>query len=498
MQKKIRFLFTLSCIAIIGIIAIQSLWVHKYYKINLQLFKREINLSFGQAVDKEFITRNDSLGKLLYRFVLDTNNIKIYSRWDTLTSRYIYKLKSQKDPIPDGASFSTSGLNQPIISQTDPLKDIIARKYAQDYRRRYLDKGITRFDQQNIGKYLHSKIKGYEFDTANLKEIYKDILAKQDIHDKFYLLLKKDYAHPKTVESLLSGEQKLFTNAFTVSDFSNQFVSIRAVFPSANNFLFRQLVIIVGGSLLLLIIVGFALFYMIQLLRKEKKASVIKSDFINNITHELKTPIATISTALEAFENFDAFKDDKKREKYLKSSRQQVDRLSDLVTKILNISLYERQELHIKKEIINLDNMVNDLIKNYQLLHNDRLSIKYETEFPGMTIKADKASIYSALSNIMDNAIKYSENQPVITIKTLKEDKYFCIEIMDNAIGISKEDLPKIFDKFYRVPATGHIIKGYGLGLFYVRSIIEKHKGLYSVQSKSGEGSIFKISLPNE
>ena len=494
-RKKILFLFILSNVAIAGIIVLQSVWVAKFYYANLQRFEREIDYAFDKAVKKEFQVRNDSLQEMLYRFVLDTNNIKITSKWNEAVKTWVYSFEVPNDTTPYRGSFSLDEWNKPILSQTDTNRKIVARFYATSYRKKDLDYNIIHYDRQNIGKFLSRELKEYEFDTGKLKRTYKQLLAEQDIYDAFYFrLVKLDSGSIPPARSYINTLGYV-TASLPTYDISYAYKSIQAIFPSATNYMVRQLAWMIAGSVVLLLIVGFALFYMIRLLQREKKVSSIKNDFINNITHELKTPIATISTAIEAFEHFDALKDEQKTKKYLQTSRQQISRLSDLVTKILNISIYERQEFELKKENIQVDKLVTELVKNFSFLHGDKVTICFEAS-SNIMVKADKQSLYSAVSNIIDNAIKYSKEHPVINIRTFIENGYCVIDIRDNGIGIKNDDLGKIFEKFYRVPVKIHNIRGYGLGLFYVKSIIEKHKGWYTVQSRPGEGSVFKIALP--
>jgi two-component system phosphate regulon sensor histidine kinase PhoR len=224
----------------------------------------------------------------------------------------------------------------------------------------------------------------------------------------------------------------------------------------------------------------------------------MKNDFINNMTHEIKTPISTISLACEALSDSSVKRNEKLAENYIKVINDENKRLADITEKILQAATFEQGELILKKEIINIEDVINNVINNIgiQVEVKDGKIIR-DFRASKTTIVGDKMHLTNVISNLVDNANKYSPRKPVITIAIENYTEGIKISIEDNGIGINKENQKKIFDKLYRVP-TGNIhdVKGFGLGLSYVKAIIEKHNGKITVESDLKKGSTFRIYLP--
>jgi two-component system phosphate regulon sensor histidine kinase PhoR len=246
-------------------------------------------------------------------------------------------------------------------------------------------------------------------------------------------------------------------------------------------------------------LVSFVLLYR-NLLRQQKLAE-LKNDFIGNITHELKTPIATVGVAIEALRSFNATNDPARIREYLDISANELQRLSLLVDKVLKLSLFEKREVELKKESFDLGDLLNEVINIMKLqFEKHQAAVSIKTEGNNFTIEADRLHITSVLYNLLDNALKYGKENPVIEI-TLSELPRDILElkIKDNGLGIAKEYQSKIFEKFFRVPmGNEHNIKGYGLGLSYVSEIVQRHMGFIVVESELGKGTTFTIKLPRK
>ena len=238
--------------------------------------------------------------------------------------------------------------------------------------------------------------------------------------------------------------------------------------------------------------------YTILTILKQKKLSIIKNDFINNMTHELKTPISTISLAAEALSDPDISNNSSFKATYLNMIKDENKRLGLMVENVLKSALWDKPDFNLKLETINVHEILQEIINSLSLQIQVKGG-KIEKNFLAstFTIYADKVHITNLFFNLIDNAIKYTDKTPEITIETSSTDKTIKISIKDNGIGISKEHQKKIFDKFYRVP-TGNIhnVKGFGLGLNYVKAIIEKHNGFINVKSEANKGSCFETVLP--
>jgi two-component system, OmpR family, phosphate regulon sensor histidine kinase PhoR len=242
-------------------------------------------------------------------------------------------------------------------------------------------------------------------------------------------------------------------------------------------------------------ILSFAVLY--NNLIKQRRLADIKNEFISNITHELKTPIATVSVAIEALRSFNATIDPAKTKEYLDISAHELQRLSLLVDKVLKLSMFEKKEMDLQYEPLDLKALVEEVTTSLRLLferHNATVNIIAEGD---TSLVGDRLHLVSVIFNLLDNALKYSNTEPDITIFIDGSEEQVKLIITDKGIGIPPEYHDKVFEKFFRVP-TGNIhnAKGYGLGLNYVAHVVEKHKGSIKVESIEGEGSNFKITLP--
>ena len=251
----------------------------------------------------------------------------------------------------------------------------------------------------------------------------------------------------------------------------------------------KQMSGILTASVLILLVLTAVFLYLIHVIRTQKSLDEMKSDFTNNMTHELKTPISVAYAANDALLNFPDEDSPEQRRKYLEISQNQLEHLSGLVEQILSMSMERRKGLVLRKEDICLADMVADLT-NKQKMRVEK-PVTFDVEIvEGTTINADRMHLGNILNNLIDNAIKYSGETVTISIKA--DERH--ISIKDNGIGISESDLKHIFEKFYRAH-TGNIhdVKGYGLGLYYVKSIVEKHGWTITAKSEPGKGTTFTI-----
>jgi two-component system phosphate regulon sensor histidine kinase PhoR len=251
---------------------------------------------------------------------------------------------------------------------------------------------------------------------------------------------------------------------------------------------------------LMIVVVFVVVFFAFSLgiIIRQKRLSEVKNDFINNMTHELKTPISTISLSSELLLRLEDNADPDRMRKYASIIYKENKRLEQQVERVLNIAQLDKDKVTLNKETVSLFSILNDVKENFefnQASGGGQLSIRKETE--NETLIADPVHLTNVLFNLVDNAVKYCKNIPVISITVKAEKEAFRIDIQDNGIGIKKEDLRMIFDKFYRVP-TGNIhdVKGFGLGLYYVKLIIEAHKGRIDAKSTPEKGTTFSIWLP--
>ena len=244
-------------------------------------------------------------------------------------------------------------------------------------------------------------------------------------------------------------------------------------------------------------ILSFVLLY--RNLLKQQRLATLKNEFIGNITHELKTPIATVGVAIEALKNFNALEDPQRTKEYLDISANELQRLNLLVDKVLKLSMFEKKEIDLKFERVDLSDIVDEVVTSMRL-QMEKYNAKIFVSQDGDThLDGDRLHLLSVVFNLLDNALKYGQSESVVQIKLKGTEPAVQLTVSDNGIGIAPEYKNKIFEQFFRVP-TGdtHNAKGYGLGLSYVAHVVEKHGGEIYVESTSGQGTKFVISLPRK
>ena len=348
-----------------------------------------------------------------------------------------------------------------------------------------------------------------ELDPYYLETLLKKALYNQNIHEDFAFGIYDCFTNQLTFSKLYKFTDdslyKLVNNNIIGLDsarlkLKNDGHYFTVFFPNVQNKLPQNTVFLSPWVyistivFLVLIFFGFSLATII----KQKRLSEVITDFINNMTHELKTPIATISLSSEMIMRLETDDDLEKAKKYAGIIFKENKRLETQVERVLNISTLDTENTTLNKKSLDFHELlveVKDTFDFNQLANGGKILI--ENNASVFTIQADPIHITNVVYNLLDNAVKYCTTKPFISITTKNERNYLVIEIKDNGIGIRKEDLKMIFDKFYRV-STGNIhdIKGFGLGLFYVKLIINEHNGSIDVKSKLGEGSTFTIKLP--
>ncbi len=268
-------------------------------------------------------------------------------------------------------------------------------------------------------------------------------------------------------------------------------------FPDKNTHIYKQVYTLVIGSFIFTIIIlltfGSTLYYILR----QKKLSEIKSDFINNMTHEFKTPIATIGLATDALESPKVMGVEKSTRYYLGMIRQENKRMNNQVERVLQMALIEQGRLQLNLQKTDVHEIIQNSIAVVELLtqkSNGKISTSLRANCH--ILKIDEIHMASVMNNLLDNALKYSDRPPKIMIETYQEHNNICIRVSDNGLGMTKEVQSHVFDKFYRKPTGNvHNIKGFGLGLSYVKAVIEAHNGSISVSSELSNGSTFTIKI---
>jgi two-component system phosphate regulon sensor histidine kinase PhoR len=270
--------------------------------------------------------------------------------------------------------------------------------------------------------------------------------------------------------------------------------------PNQSSIVLRDIVWFIIGAALFTLIIVTAFAITLRALFRQKKLSEIKSDFINNMTHEFKTPIATVSLAVDALRNEKVYADKSKSDYFIQVIKEENRRMNKQVESILQAALLDKQEIELNTVKLSAHDLISRAINNIMLpLEEKKGKIDISLHAANDLIMADEVHFTNLVNNLLDNAVKYcKENGPAIEISTENKSGNLILTIRDHGIGMSRETLSRIFEKFYRAHTGNlHNVKGFGLGLSYVKTMVEAHKGTIKVESQTGKGSKFTITLPS-
>ncbi|MCF6296670.1 MAG: HAMP domain-containing histidine kinase [Flavobacteriaceae bacterium] len=519
MSKKIFVLLVaLMSIALVGIISVQIFWIKNSIEIKEEQFSTSVKYALAKVSKNiqerefkdnitEFSPYLDSMQHLkggsiksFFFQKIDTSRNEIFTfRQKILESNY----KMQFSPFEaDTIKFKTFVSEQESVVETIELQskdftDLSAKDRVVKIGR------LDKFDKIQFEDLLQNIIPRRPiYDRVSNNEIRINIdneLRIRNIETNFEFgvfnedLITKVKSDEFKKQQYYSYKVPLFVDGEGNSDY-DLYVS----FPEKKEYILSTISWILLLSALFIFIIILAFASAIYQLIKQKRISAIKTDFINNMTHEFKTPIATINLAIDSIINPKIIGDKEKVIRYVEMIREENKRMHAQVENVLRISKLEKNQLDLSKEIIDLHDIIEDAISHVDLIISNRSGqiIKhYEAE--KSEISASEFHFINMITNILDNAIKYSEDILKIDIYTENVGNNIIIKIKDQGIGMNKNVQKKIFEKFYREERGNiHNIKGHGLGLSYVKNIVEKHKGSVHVESEKGKGSTFIIKLP--
>lgn len=275
-------------------------------------------------------------------------------------------------------------------------------------------------------------------------------------------------------------------------------LTLRVHFPALGRYLLGQMVGAFALSVAMMLLIAGVFGYTLWAIQRTKRLDKLQRDLVNNLTHELKTPISSIGLASEALAD-PAF-DDESRKHYIGLIREENRRLGVLVENVLRASLSESGAMRLYAQPLNLHDLIKGVVKNMAMqFHKQRAKVDMQLDASNPNLMADRIHLTNVLFNLIDNAMKYAQENPKVVLKTSQTPDGLILEIADNGIGIAKEHLGKVFERLYRVPTGNvHNVKGFGLGLSYVKNVIERHGGSVHIASRLGEGTTLKLFLPFE
>ncbi|TXD48311.1 sensor histidine kinase [Polaribacter sp. IC073] len=520
MRKKIFILIVvLMSVSLIGIITVQLYWINNALESKKAQFKNDVQKSLGAATERinekeqaEFQKKIEGL--IAQKGLADKAQLKSYliQQIDTTTKERITfggTFLEENFKLPTDFLNSDSIIFKRVTGKKDFFKSSIIKSpdtyFSKTHEERYsFIKSYSEFDRiqttellndVNRKKLIHERISNSE-----LNKTIKEELVKRNVHldfkygvysiDELATKLKSGYY---TINTKDSYKYPLFYDSF-----GNISYNLHVTFPDKNEHILSGISTILLLSLFFIFIIIIAFSSSLYQLIRQKKISEIKTDFINNMTHEFKTPIATINLALDSIKNPKILGDDAKVLRYVEMIREENKRMHSQVENVLRISRLEKNQIDLSKETIDLHDTIEDAITHVSLLVEDKKGKiathleAIESELPG-----NQFHLTNVVVNMLENAIKYSEGAPLIEVYTESTDKFFIFKIKDSGIGMSKTVQKQVFNKFYREQKGNiHDIKGHGLGLAYVKEIIEKHHGTVFVESEKGKGSMFTVKLP--
>ncbi len=474
-MKKLRTARVLMTVSVLVITCFQAYWLFTLYRDKESSIKKNTDIAFRETLYKLQVKRfkNDSLFQRMpgdNLFMVDMVNVLRREVFDSNApkdgkKKIFVSVNRNGDGVHDDLVFKDSLTNENMIISHDGKPPFL----------------------------LSLKDSSQLYDSIPVEVItssYRKALDNANI-DLAFTIFKIDMQHDTTTCNSYFCTETVPMGIFGLIGYKASFENPRsAIFKSINLQIFFSLFLIA------LTIASFLFIY--RNLVTQQRLADIKNDFISNITHELKTPIATVNVAIEALRNFGGLHNPEKTKEYLDISTIELQRLSLLVDKVLKISMFEKKEISLEKETFDIVQLTEGVIDSMKLqFEKQKVLISLETFGKNFAIDADKLHMTSVIYNLLDNALKYSKENPAISINIFDRVQYLEFRIRDNGIGILAEYKSKIFEQFFRVPAAdNHNIKGYGLGLSYVNHIIKRHQGFIEVESELGKGSTFIIRLP--
>jgi signal transduction histidine kinase len=547
MKRKLKIVLFLIALSLTGIIIFQGYWSFNAYQENKKLFENKIDEAMQRALDSCKRDYFDSIRTVLVKRLSEsTTVIKIdspsqintaavggrstfsigplitpYTIWISVhgskssspfqTSSKIYnyyrsKINHNNATVPEvltEMSFYVPPLMTELIQEFFVYDGVNPPPAVRAYiDANYNNPGFKYPISQNG---IFEQPPSYkQADSLKIGNYLRAELAKMHINARFTVTLTSKPTPSRSDNVFFSetNEYKYQYHGFTflLTNYTLQYrytLYARAAFRNPQYVIIKGMLVTLIMSALLILFTLFSFYYIIQIINQQRALGDLKDDFINNMTHELKTPIATIAVAIEGLQKFNVLNDPDKTRRYLETSHNELNRLNELVSKVLDVAAFENNEIKLIKERLKVDDLVNELIAAEKSKTDKAITITYNNKAGIDLITADKLHFKNVLLNILDNAVKYGNEPVTINITLDKGNNMAVFIIKDNGIGIPAAHISKIFEKFYRVPTGNvHDVKGTGLGLNYVKYIVEAHGGSVAVKSEVNVGSEFIVSIP--
>jgi len=492
-------------VALIGLILMQFIWIKSAIKVKEKKFDFLVEKSLSEIVEK--IAEHETVLNIQKETISINKSGETFEFTDPGENK-LYDSATQKLNEPILYITSQDSLFYRLKNENETDDSSQQKLFTKEELRANIVDNIedkTVFIENIVNKLIRKEINIEDrIDKKTLIKIINLVFKNNNIERTFeYAVIKEnDNQYFKSTNFDLSKEPVTYQKALFPHDLlSNQIISnsyFLILYFHKDNSIFRSLpTIAITSALLTIIIIGIFMLT-IYIIFRQKRLSEIKNDFINNMTHELKTPISTISLASQMLKDKSIPVEVKNFDKISLIIENESKRLGFHVEKVLQMAIIDKGGLQLKHKKLNLHSILKHILVNTNLKIKDTNgSLMNELNATDIEIYADELHISNVFANLLDNAIKYSKNSPEIEVYTKNLNGNIVVSVKDNGIGIKRENQKKIFEKFYRVPTGNvHDVKGFGLGLSYVKKIIEEHKGRIKLTSEGGKGSKFDVYLP--
>jgi len=452
MKKRLTFLFLIATLTAGGIVLFQCYWVYNTYKTGERNLNKQLSDALKESIDNYHVQQS----QLPLSLKSPSPYLSVLEVVKKDTSAHLKVIYTNAKDRAFTAKIEQVKVNPAILNS---VKVMLA-------------------ETQFMSAALMNVVR-----LDSLKIIFKNELKRNNIDSPFNLVLLKNQP------SLPPGKIAAYLN------FSKSSPIVEAIISNVGQILLIQNIIPATISLVLIMLSAGCLWYMWIIIRRQMQLDNIKNDFINNITHELRTPISILKSTHEALSRYGGIEEPEKAERYLKINTVILDKLDHNVDRILDITRYESGDKLAKPDLVNINELITLIIERFTL------DAGYHIEFLNPSclqdVFTDSYIIDTITSNLVDNAVKYSGENVNITIMIDLFEKGWQLIVRDSGQGIDQRYLPFIFDKFYRVPTGNlHEVKGYGLGLSYVKQLVTSLNGIISVKSRLNSGTTFSIQFP--
>jgi two-component system, OmpR family, phosphate regulon sensor histidine kinase PhoR len=503
-KTTIWILIITMLVTFVGLIALQA----RFVRINAEMVENQFNDNVQRALFQtvSLVEENEALDYLSQ--TLEGSNLQGANNKYVNIDAQNLKLKKDIDSMAENSKLTSEQLNRPSIrlstrhgqATIEETSRYLQDKFQKNFSRSktILDQAVFRWMRESDNKEINERV-----NFNDLNDILEKVLVNNGVELPFFYSIVDNQGkiiykcHKDIHQTELSINNNVYTQKLFPLEESSAPAYLQVVFPTKQNFILNSMNLLLPSvALVLLILIIFIV--AIIIIFRQKQLNTMKNDFVNNMTHEFKTPISTISLASQMLQDPGVGKTPETLKHISKVIRDETKRLSFQVEKVLQMAVFEREKSTLKMNEIQINSLIRDIIGNFSLKVTSKGGkITSNLKATNDLAFIDEVHFTNVIFNLMDNALKYSDKPLLLTLETWNEKDNLLISIEDNGIGIHKEDLKRIFEKFYRV-STGnlHNVKGFGLGLAYVKKIVTEHKGSIKAESELNIGTKFIISIP--